>query len=308
MLKSCWVIIIALGLGLATLGQAQNQAAPQGEVIQESTPSYEPPLPFPIEVVEDQATTEARKRSEEEARQREIADLAAQEGMNAATQEINTATKDMRDYALYSTIIVFIGTLLLIWTLVETRKASSAAHAGLLVMKNEQRPWLSLDFSLEATLNKFGNHYYSLSAESTINNHGATVATGLEFETYLRVHVLDGDSLNLGKSSQLNPTDTVFPRQSVRGPSEACDFEFRPPENPHRFELVACVRYRWPGLQDKEPPYQTEVVLDVRPVAGSLYIYPDTFNLDQPGVSNAGDADLLRVYLTNDSGHRGRVT
>ena len=109
-----WMYVFALGLTLATSGQAQDQTeSPQGEANQQSQPPYEPPLPFPVEIAEDKTAADARERGEEEARQREIADLAAQKGMNAATQAIKTATNDVRDYALYSTIAVCIGTALL---------------------------------------------------------------------------------------------------------------------------------------------------------------------------------------------------
>jgi hypothetical protein len=47
--------------------------------------------------------------------------------MNAATQSIDAATQDMRDYALYSTWFVGAGTILLIVTLILTWQANRAA-------------------------------------------------------------------------------------------------------------------------------------------------------------------------------------
>lgn len=112
----------------ASLGKAQEQApeAPeQTATQQEGTQPF--PIPVPVEIVESEESSQARQRSEEEARDREIEDLIAQQGMNAATQSIDAATQDMRDYALYSTLLVFVGTLLLFWTLRLTRQANAAA-------------------------------------------------------------------------------------------------------------------------------------------------------------------------------------
>lgn len=50
--------------------------------------------------------------------------------MNAATQAMNKATEDMRDYALYSTVLLGVGTVLLIGTLLLTLQANNAAVAG----------------------------------------------------------------------------------------------------------------------------------------------------------------------------------
>lgn len=126
-----WLYIFTLGITLATSGQAQEQTErPQGQAVQQKQDAPKPSFSLPVEIVEDQSAAEARKAREEETRQREIADLAAQEGMNAATQSIKTATNDMRDYALYSAIVVGVGTVLLIWTLVLTGRANRSAHTA----------------------------------------------------------------------------------------------------------------------------------------------------------------------------------
>lgn len=117
MLKRYRVTATALGLIFFSLsGQSQEQPAK----------SY--PFLFPVEIVEDQATTDAREGREEEARQREIEDLAAQQGMNSATQAMNAATQRMANYAFWSTIFVAVGTLLLFYTLWLTRQANKSAQ------------------------------------------------------------------------------------------------------------------------------------------------------------------------------------
>lgn len=111
-----------------TSGQAQQEA--QGEQGQPETsqePSQTLPIPLPVEIVGDEAKTEARQRREDEARQREIDDLIAQQGMNAATQAMNDATQRMAFHSLLSTIFVGVGTGLLVWTLWLTRSANRAA-------------------------------------------------------------------------------------------------------------------------------------------------------------------------------------
>lgn len=133
-----WLFIAALGLILsASLGQAQEQAeSTSRQADQEQGPvAPDIPTPFPVQIVEDHAAADARQRSEEEARQREIADLAAQEGMNAATQAMNRATQRMAEYGFWSTVFVAIGTGLLVITLVLTWMANRSAQAAVTVTR-----------------------------------------------------------------------------------------------------------------------------------------------------------------------------
>jgi len=132
-----WVFIVALGLIVAaSLGQAQEQAQEaEWQTEPQQGPAQSLPLPFPIVIVEDDAAAEARQRQEEESRQREIEDLIAQQGMNAATQAMNAATQDMRNYALYSTILIGVGTSLLFVTLYLTWQANGAAQEAVKVTR-----------------------------------------------------------------------------------------------------------------------------------------------------------------------------
>lgn len=130
MSKRYWGYFVAVGLiVLCSSGQAQDQSdQTNGSANQQQAPSDNSFTPIPIYVIEDQATADARERHEEEARQREISDLIAQEGMNAATQAMNEATQRMADYAWWSTFLVGIGTALLFVTLWLTRQANVAAQ------------------------------------------------------------------------------------------------------------------------------------------------------------------------------------
>lgn len=139
-----WLIAGLLGL-TAALGQAQDEAGDaerradnQGEPAERQ----EPPIPvivtvpLAVEIIEDDAAAQARERSEAEAREREINDLAAQQGMNSATQSMNEATQDMRDYARIQTVLIGLGTALLIWTLWYTRQANRAAQDAVSVSRD----------------------------------------------------------------------------------------------------------------------------------------------------------------------------
>lgn len=114
---------------LPVSGETQQQAdSPQGQAESQQSPPEAFPAAIPVEIIEDKAEAEARKRGEAEAAEREKADLIAQEGMNAATQEINTATKAMADYALWQTRAAWAGTILLVatlWLTIRTVKAGN---------------------------------------------------------------------------------------------------------------------------------------------------------------------------------------
>lgn len=123
-----WIIAVAFAL-IGCLGQAQEQAQSGGrQAEKEQSPSDNPTVAVPVYVVGDQSAADARKRAEEEARQREIEDLVAQQGMNAATQAMNDATQRMAKYAFWSTVLVGIGTILLFLTLWLTREANKSAR------------------------------------------------------------------------------------------------------------------------------------------------------------------------------------
>lgn len=136
-----WIAAIALGLALAgpALGQSQQEAqGEQGRADAQEQPAQPLPIPLPVdvpaplqvEIIEDKESADARERREAEARRHEKEDLVAQQGMNAATQAMNEATQRMASYALWSTIFVGVGTVLLIWTLLLTRAANKAAVAA----------------------------------------------------------------------------------------------------------------------------------------------------------------------------------
>ena len=132
-----WLFGIALGLTLACLGQAQEQAQPAEDrpEVQAQTSDGLPP-DVSVRIIEDSEAAEARQRREEEARQREIEDLIAQQRMAAATEDMNEATQSMKQAAWLSVAVVAVGTALLVWTLFLTRQANQAARDTVRVTQN----------------------------------------------------------------------------------------------------------------------------------------------------------------------------
>jgi hypothetical protein len=121
MLRGYRLAIIALGLTLALGAQAQsNPDQPEAETGESGAQQQWPPLPLPVQIVEEQAEKHTRESIEKEARQREIDDLAAQRGMNEASQR-------MADAADIQTWIVGFGTALVLATLLVTVFANKAA-------------------------------------------------------------------------------------------------------------------------------------------------------------------------------------
>jgi len=137
MSRSYWLSAIALGLiFFVHLGQAQEQPQPaQGQAETQQRPAQDFYSPIRVEIVEDKAAAESRKRREEEAAQREKEDLIAQKGMNAATQAMNDATQRMADYSWWSVFFVALGTALLIVTLLLTWQANRAAVESVRVQR-----------------------------------------------------------------------------------------------------------------------------------------------------------------------------
>lgn len=128
--RSC-VYTFVVGIALATSLQAQEQAKTAQEgASQQQHSSNNLSLGFPIRIIEDDESAEARKSREAEADQREKDDLKAQQGMNLATKSMNDATQSMVYAAWVSAFFVGIGTVLLVWTLLLTRQANKAARAA----------------------------------------------------------------------------------------------------------------------------------------------------------------------------------
>ena len=141
--RGYWGVFLALGLGLASSGHAQEQAQSADErPADQPAPAGAIPLPVPVEIIEDDASARAREGREAENRQRDLRDLAAQEGMNEAAQAMNEATQRMADLSLWQTRLAVVGTAALVATLILMWNANRITRQ---VGKNQLRAYLVLE-------------------------------------------------------------------------------------------------------------------------------------------------------------------
>lgn len=131
-----WMYAVALGLGLTTLGYAQEENSPldQAAAVQDPNP-IDLPGPLPVIIIESDESAKTRSSIEAARAQREKDGLAAQQGIQLATEEMNQATQSMKNAAWLSTVLVGAGTVLLIWTLILTKNANKAAQAAVEVTR-----------------------------------------------------------------------------------------------------------------------------------------------------------------------------
>ncbi|WP_273240455.1 hypothetical protein [Hyphomonas atlantica corrig.] len=104
------------------------------------------PNPLPVTIVESEEQALDRKSILERTELLEQDNLVAQQGVNAATQR-------MADYALWQTMLVFIGTVALLFTLYLTRQANKAAQNAVRVTERIGRAQLKAN--IEVTGGRF---------------------------------------------------------------------------------------------------------------------------------------------------------
>ena len=192
MLKRHGFFILALGLILAPLlGQAQQQDEDaQGAPTEQQDSPQILPLPLPVEIIESDAAADARQREEHEAEERQIRDLAAQEGVNVATQAMNDATQRMAQYAFWSTVIVGVGTVLLFWTLWETRKANRSTREAVDVTRDVGQAQVRAYLYCKSARYRLSKD--ALTAEIEIANAGQSPATNVVVHAELTCYSVVG--------------------------------------------------------------------------------------------------------------------
>jgi len=142
MSRGYWVAGLTLILAclVGPQGHTQDDAnSQQREASDEATPNGSVQAPIPIQIVESDEITKARQRSEAISQENEKNDLIAQERMADAAEAMNRATQSMMWTALLSVIFVGVGTILLIWTLCETRKMTYITSD---IGQKQTRPYL----------------------------------------------------------------------------------------------------------------------------------------------------------------------
>lgn len=272
MLKRNWIIVAALGLiFLSSLGQAQEEAQPeQGQAAEQQQQPQALPLPFPVKVVEDEAAAEARERSEAESQRREEQDLAAQQGMNLATQDMNKATQRMADLAGWQTWLIGIGTILLTVTLLLTLQANRAAVAGAKAAADAVRA--TEDIGHRQLRAYVGVHSVDppepdpngkwIKAKVEFRNAGQTPALKLRVSTNIILEPPPFDEAwnaqRLGSSGTLLPNGPIFQTAELRG--DSTDQEARlDPQDVHKLfsgdqsvALWVCGKVTYSDIFDKE--------------------------------------------------------
>ncbi|OUS19330.1 hypothetical protein A9Q95_13600 [Rhodobacterales bacterium 59_46_T64] len=232
-----WLCVFALGLTFATSGQAQQQAQDEQEgASQQQQPTAELPIPIAVEIIEDQAAADTRKIRESESRQRDIDDLIAQQGMNESTRSMNDATQEMRDYVYIQTVLIGLGTALLVVTLMLTWGANRAAVKAAMVSLRVERPWIKV--SIETGDELFGTPpdmwiCYELSFE----NVGKSPATITDVFMEYRLPGIEGKPI---RTDPIKMGATVFP--SGVETVEVKD-HLQVTSNNHSARLVVCTHY-----------------------------------------------------------------
>lgn len=209
MFRSYWHIAIAFGLIALLTTSAVPTYGEENEVggaTENAANEQNRPQKFPILVpIESDESTKTREVSEKRAEQRELDDLAAQEGMNEATQK-------MADYSIYQTILIAIGTIILIYTLYLTRQANRTVLKASAALRDVQRPWIIV---LPPTINGLkpispdGDAHYAFmfNVSFEILNSGTLPATDVRIEAQYISRFCEADPVEIEDVSCILITD-----------------------------------------------------------------------------------------------------
>ena len=182
MFKSHRIIAVAFAVAAFSATAQEQPQGRQGQAAEQGTLADTMPIPLPIEIVESQSEVDTRQRLDQEAREREVADLEAQTGMNNATQAMNDATQRMAGYAYWSTIFVAVGTVLLFVTLILSWLAISVSRK---IGEKQVRAYIGIDAIkdieyLMPDLTTLDEHH-GIKATVIIKNYGASPALVTSF-------------------------------------------------------------------------------------------------------------------------------
>ncbi len=219
--RSYWIAAIAIGLALvASEKNAVAQEVPANNVDEHSRDSEEPeqpeinrlPDPLRVEIVVEDGEAQAARAHQEEAENREIRDIAAQEGMNEATRR-------MADLAFWQTILVAIGTVVLIYTLYLTRQANLAARQAVEVTRDigeaQARGYLTAESA------QFTSNADYAACQIEITNTGLSPANVTHILATLTVYGMDQNKQPSMRVSYKLPQEDANPRLTVAGQSDA---------------------------------------------------------------------------------------
>jgi len=204
------------------LSQQAEQQEPQSQGEGSAEQSNPTPFSVPVRILENPEQAEADKRSQQEASQREIEDLTAQQGMAKGTQDIVWLSK-------LQLALAFAGTLALLYTIALNRRATNAAVTAntntLTAINQEQdnaqrqlRAYLSV--TPAGIIKCVGEPTYEASV--FIKNVGQAIATEVTAKIWARV-LMDANSDELTDADSLvsmaDPYDrvgSILPRAEVQ--------------------------------------------------------------------------------------------
>ena len=178
------LISVSFLFALVCVGQGYSQEQDQ-QTETETPPSQEVIIDEPafVGVIENPETTETSDKREEDSWDIQKRDLVAQERMADATEAMNKATQSMMWAAWASVGFVFIGTFLLAWTLILTRKANQAAIDVVNVTKNAERPIVEVE---DLDIDTHGT--YGTKIILNLQNYGRTAAQNIKFSGELIIN------------------------------------------------------------------------------------------------------------------------
>lgn len=188
---------------------------------------------LPVRIISEPEASAKDQIKQEEAIQREIDDLSAQKGMEAATVSIDAATRDMRDYAKYSLVLSWISllvgglsTILLLLTLRQSIKAnkiasisSDAAVNSVAVAQSlgriQSRPYLGVTEAQIVQADGSGSRFNVL---LTVKNFGSTPARKVRWSSehnlafnFPKISKDEADAIEeMRRMSDVNPNQEIL--------------------------------------------------------------------------------------------------
>lgn len=189
MFKYYLIVKISIAFILLTV-PTQSQEIPQKERSQPSQQQkfHELTFPLPIQITKDQDS--ARLQQIRDEKNLKIAEdgLLTQKDINKATWEMTKANQSMSCYALISTILVGLGTILLTFTLFYTRKATHDTAEAVKVTRDIGNSQLRAYLGITRVWVERGNPRLMFN----IKNFGQTPAYSIAVRTYSRRNYLSG--------------------------------------------------------------------------------------------------------------------
>lgn len=241
-------------------------------------------MALPVVVVESHEEKEAREGREKRAEQRELDDLAAQQGMQDATVE-------MAKYALLQTILVVFGTIALGFTLLLTRQQAKAADKANKILREtserQLRPILFFDGGT-ATFSKGIDGSAICHVTFTLKNGGPTPAAVRNLRVQRFMHVRNEPAGATGiwrnQPSVIGPSRSIVIEGGIEaGPVLYIDGPAPPqPKTPASAKMIVGIRCEY-GFPDGKPWDET---IWLSASVSKLTEEPQTRDLHQRGDPN----------------------